>query len=103
MTWTKLDDGFYDNPKILGVGNEAAGVYARLLSYCGRHETDWAIPAEVARFVGRAKALTRLVDAGLVERLDNGLRIPDYLTFNPSHAALEAKREKDRQRKAAES
>jgi hypothetical protein len=101
VTWTKLDDSFYDDPKILGVGNEAVGVYARLLSYCGRHETDGTIPSEVAGFVGRPKVLLRLIDAGLLEQLDNAVRIPQYLKFNPSHKTLEAKREADRKRKAA--
>jgi hypothetical protein len=99
MTWTKLDDSFYDCPKILGAGNEAVGVYARLLSYCGRHETDGVIPSEVARFVGRSKVLERLVEFGLLERLDNAVRIPDYLDYNPSHDSLERKREADRKRK----
>ena len=40
MTWVKLDDGFYDNPKIVAVGFDGAGLYAMCLAYCGRHMTD---------------------------------------------------------------
>ena len=103
MTWTKLDDGFWSEPRILAVGNEAAGVFARILSYCGRHETDGAVPEEVARFIGRTKKLDELVGVGLLEKLDNGYLVPDFLRFNPSRAQLEAKREADRKRKAGES
>lgn len=101
MTWVKLDDGFWSNPKVDGVGNEAAGVYARALSYCGCHETDGTIPDSVVRYIGRIRAWEALVDKGLMERLDNGFLVPDFLHFNPSHAQLEAKREADRKRKAA--
>lgn len=101
MTWTKLDDGFWSNPKIELAGNEAAGVYARCLSYCGHHETDGAIPPGVARYIGPPKAWKRLEEVGLIESLNGtGFRIPDYLDFNPSKAVLEEKRRKDRERKA---
>lgn len=100
MTWVKLDDGFWSNPKVDSVGNEAAGVYSRALSYCGCHETDGAVPDSIARYIGKAKAWERLVDAGLCEPLENGYLVPDFLEFNPSHEVLEAKREADRKRKA---
>jgi hypothetical protein len=102
LTWTKLDDGFWSNPKVVRVGNEAAGVYTRLLSYCGQHETDGHVPDEVARFVGRPRVLNALVEVGLMERNGVGYLIPDYLDFNPSRADQEDKRRKDRERKAAE-
>ena len=101
MTWTRLDDGFWSNPKVLAAGNEAAGAYARALSYCGCHETDGKIPTDVAKFIAKPKVLQTLIDAGLVELNGAGYVIPDYLTFNPSHESLEAKREADRRRKAA--
>lgn len=104
MTWTKLDDGFWSNPKVSRVGNEAAGAYARCLSYCGCHETDGLIPPDVARFIATPKVFGKLEDVGLVEGLNGtGYRIPDYLEFNPSHDKLEAKREADRRRKAGDS
>lgn len=104
MTWTKLDDAFWSNPKVTRAGNEAAGAYARCLSYCGCHETDGAIPPDVAKFIAPPKVFKKLSEYGLVEDLNGtGYLIPDYLDFNPSRASLEAKREKDRNRKAAES
>lgn len=103
MTWTKLDDGFWSNPKVGRAGNEAAGAYARALSYCGRHETDGSFPDSVARFIARARTWERLVVEGLIEQVEGGYVIPDYLEHNPSRAHLKAKRERDRKRKAAES
>lgn len=104
MTWTKLDDGFWSNPKVARAGNEAAGAYARSLSYCGNHETDGTIPPDIAKFIGPPKVWKKLAEVGLVEDLNGtGYLIPDFLDFNPSHEKLEAKREADRKRKAAES
>lgn len=40
MPWTKLDDGFWMHPKILLAGNEAVGIFARCISYCGAYLTD---------------------------------------------------------------
>lgn len=100
--WVRLDDSYWSHPKVVGVGNEAAGVYARLLSYCGRHETDGRVPEEVARFIsGKRPPLNKLLESGLVESNGAGFVIPDFLDFNPSHSALEEKRERDRIRKAS--
>src|SRR4051812_38982771 len=43
VTWAKLDDGFWANPKIDATSLAAVGVYARSLSYCGQHLTDGKI------------------------------------------------------------
>lgn len=104
MTWTKLDDGFWSNPKVERVGNDGAGEYARCLSYCGHHETDGFIPPGIARYIATPKLFARLEEVGLIESLNGtGYRIPDYLEFNPSKAKLDEKRRKDRERKAEES
>ena len=34
MPWARLDDGFYDHPKILDVSLAAAGLFSIGLSYC---------------------------------------------------------------------
>lgn len=92
MTWAKLDDGFWVNPKVVTAGNAAAGAFARMLSYCGNQDTDGHIPTDIARFIGTPKQLRELSEAGLIEQTPNGWLIPDYLEFNPSRAEVEAKR-----------
>jgi hypothetical protein len=49
MPWARLDDDFYDHEKTKAAGNEAAGVYARMLSYSARHLTDGRVPYEIFR------------------------------------------------------
>lgn len=100
MTWTKLDDGFYDNPKVVAAGNEAAGAYARMLSYCGRHLTDGRVPEPTARSISRPVILSRLEEHGFIKRNGSGWVIPDYLSFNPSKKKILAKRARDSARKA---
>ena len=101
MTWVKLDDQFWSNPKVQLLGNEAAGAYARMLSYCGAHLTDGLVSEDAARFIAKPKLIERLVAAQFIERADGGWLIPDFLDFNPSREQIEAKREADKRRKAA--
>jgi hypothetical protein len=95
VTWTRLDDGFWSNPKIVAAGNEAAGVYARALAYCGNHLTEGHVPDQVMQFIaGKRKPINQLVDVGLVERNGTGYLIPDFLEFNPTKDEALAMKEK---------
>jgi hypothetical protein len=91
MTWLKLDDGFYDHPKVLQAGNEAVGVFCRGLSYCGKQLTDGFIPKGIARSLGKPKAIAALMAAGLWEEIEGGYQVHDFLDFNPSAAEVKAK------------
>jgi hypothetical protein len=96
MSWAKLDDGFWMNPKVIVVGNTAAGIFARLLSYSGCYLTDGRVPAEVVQtIVGKdTKALDALERSLLIQRLPSGaFAIPDFLEHNRSKAQIEADRE----------
>lgn len=101
MTWTKLDDDFWSHPKVLRVGNEAAGAYVRMLSYCGKHLTDGHVEEEVARFITKPRILEALAEANFISQNGNGWLIPDYLEFNPSREQIREKRARDSARKAA--
>lgn len=72
MTWTRLDDGFHDHPKIVEAGNEAVGAYVRMLSYCGKQLTDGYVPDPVARGIARPAVLTRLLETNLIEQNGRG-------------------------------
>jgi hypothetical protein len=74
MTWAKLDDGLYDDPRTDAAGLHAMGLFAVALSYMGRYHTDGWITLERCRRLagaqhGRRLAL-RLVAAGLWETSD---------------------------------
>jgi hypothetical protein len=97
MTWTKLDDGFWMHPKIVHAGNEAVGVFARLLSYCGNYLTDGTVPGAVALYIagGQAELLEKLERADLIRLTpETGfVEIPDWHDYNPSKAEAKARAE----------
>ena len=100
MSWVKIDDGFWMHPKVVHAGNEAAGIFARCLSYCGAYLTDGLIPEPVALSIaGSKRALEVTVDSGLLTRLDSGsIYIADYAEYNPLRADVEAEKAARKQR-----
>jgi hypothetical protein len=93
VTWTKLHDGFWMHPKVLMCGNAGAGIFARLLSYCGAYLTDGAIPSVIVSQIvgGDRPALDELERAGMVQILESGgVTIPDYLGHQRSRAQVKA-------------
>lgn len=98
MTWAKLDDGFWMHPKVVHAGNEAAGIFARCLSYCGAYLTDGLIPESVALSIaGDKQTLQQVLNAGLLEQLESGgLYVRDYADYNPLRAEVDDIREKRR-------
>jgi hypothetical protein len=99
VTWAKLDDKFWSNPKVEAVGNEAAGAFARMLSYCGDQLTDGRISEGAARFIARPKTIERLVEFGFIAPNGSGYVIPDFLEYNKSKAKILETRAADRKRK----
>lgn len=101
MGWLKLDDGFCDNPKVIGLSARAFRTYVQGLCYCAKHLTDGRIPAKVQR--NSSQTAKELVAARLWAIDDDGtIVVHDYLEWNPSKASVQAKREEDAARKQRE-
>ena len=79
MVWFRVDDGFYDHPKLLAIPRTdrvaAAGLWTLAGSYCTRYLTDGFITDVMTRQLGgTARLIAHLVD---VEAVDTcGRRIP---------------------------
>src|SRR5258708_5834180 len=91
MSWVRLDDGFADHPKVVGIGPAALAVHVWGLCYCARHLTDGFVPIDslagcslVTTKAERERAVERLIRAKLWKRSRGGFRIHDYLEFNPA-------------------
>ena len=101
MTWTKIDDQFYDHPKVVAAGPLGIALFVCGLSYCSRHLTDGFISvAQVRRLIDTADpevVAGTLVAVGLWERRDGGYQVHDYLEYNPSRAKVEAIRQARRE------
>lgn len=97
MTFTRLDDGIFEHPKMLRAGEDAAALYVRALVYCNRYLTDGHIPLEALSVITRrrdARALVaRLVDANLLEvHWQSGWIVHDFHDFNPRSEDVKARR-----------
>lgn len=102
MAWARLDDDFHLHRKVRLVGNEAAGVYARGLSYCQKYGTDGHLGALDGDFLtfalpdapSRLELVERLVSVGLLEARDDGYWVHDYLDYNDSAEQIRERRAK---------
>ena len=96
MPWARFDDQFPDHPKVLAVGPEAGWLFVCGVCYCARILTDGFIPAAQVRRLADLpdsdSLASRLVDAGLWERLPGGYQVHDYLEYNPCAADVKADR-----------
>lgn len=112
MAWSKLDDNFYDHPKVISVWARnpgAIGLHVRALTYCARHLTDGDLtPAAVEALspdqgdrVGQIEALVE-EKAWYWDEARSVYVIHDFLDYHPSKDEREADRKKERERKRKE-
>jgi len=109
MSWAKLDDQFYDHPKIRPLSVPAAYLWVCSIGYCARHLTDGVISEDAAELlISMRKAgatfeamRDELLAAGLWDAGDEGkLVVHDYLDYNPTRESVLADREAARLRMA---
>lgn len=108
MAWARLDDSFYDHPKVLRIWHDrpdALGLHMRAIAYCARHETDGYLPGPAVMGLSplqsdREQQVAALINAGLWYENEGDFVIHDYLDYNLSRNEIAARRSKDRDRKA---
>lgn len=100
MSWVKIDDRFWIHPKVMAIGNEGAGVFARMLSYCGCFLTNGLVPADTVQVIcPNRELLEKMNDLDVIELRESGsVLIRDYLDYNPDRDKVEGEREAARQR-----
>lgn len=95
MTWIKLDDGFPQNPKIVGLSDHSFRLYVSALCYSGKYLTDGFIPQAIINQLGDA---TELLEMGLWEETLGGIQVINYTEYQTPKAEVEKKREANRER-----
>jgi hypothetical protein len=100
MPWFRLEDSFYNHPKISRAGNAATGLWVRCGTYSAQRLTEGHVPADVARTYGRPREIEALLAAQLWVANDDGFLMPDYLEYNPSKEQVLAARRSARERQA---
>lgn len=103
MTWLRLDDSFYDHPKIDGLTDPAFRLHVAAANYCARHLTDGHITAPAAlrlTATSRQRTIDELVTAHLWDPTPDGYEIHDFLRYNPTREQVEADRRGNARRQA---
>lgn len=106
--YVQLANGFYLNRKVRRLRRtmpSAIGAFVVMLSYCGDNLTDGYVDDDSAEFVLdiTVQELDALQQVGLIESVDGGYVIHDYLEHNRSRQQVMAKRKRERERYSAES
>lgn len=91
MTWFKIDDSFYDHPKVYDAPDCAVALWTRAGAWCARNLTDGFVPSGMpARLCDDPDtAVKELVRRGLWLRASGGFRFHDWATYQPSKEAVE--------------
>jgi hypothetical protein len=100
MTWFKVDDSFYDHPKVFDAPDCAVALWTRAGSWSARNLTDGFVPAGMpARLCDDPEtAVKELVRRGLWARTSGGYRFHNWAEFQPSREDVEAERKSARER-----
>jgi len=107
--WLRIDDGFFDHPKVRQLSDHAFRVYIGMLCYSAQYLADGELSASSARaMVGRSAALMELVSVGLATCSDGSdgreagaVTLHDFLVYNPPKQEVEEKRRQARERQQA--
>ena len=105
MPWFKVDDGFYNHPKVIGLDMAARGLWVSAGSYCAAYLTDGVITDRQIRAIGGTrKQAEKLVSAGLWSVDDASPRarryfFNDWRDFQPTRDDVLSKRQEDADRK----
>lgn len=86
MTWFKVDDSFYDHPKVFDAPDCAVALWTRAGCWSARNLTDGFVPANLpARLCDDPDtAVKDLVHRGLWSRVSGGYRFHDWSAYQPS-------------------
>lgn len=100
MPWFKVDDGFYDHPKVIALQGSGEGWEAALAlwlmagSWASKHLTDGEISSiAVMRLGSGPEAARRLVKSGMWDETDAGFKFHDWCEYQPTKVAILSERE----------
>lgn len=100
MTWFKLDDSFYDHPKVFDASDAAVALWVRAGCWSARNLTDGFVPAgmPVRLSTSAEAAAAELARRGLWERTRGGWLFHDWAEYQPTKESVEADRKAARER-----
>jgi hypothetical protein len=110
MSWLELDDQILAHPKFIRAvklgGSEAIHLWLGLRAYCGQLLTNGFIPEDMLDEVrgptnpkSRAKAMAALKTVGLLDQIEGGLMMHDFLDWSSSREEVLQRRSSAKERK----
>ncbi len=86
MTWFKVDDSFYDHPKVFDAPDCAVALWTRAGCWSARNLTNGFVPSNLpARLCDDPDtAIKELVRRGLWKRVSGGYQFHDWTTYQPT-------------------
>lgn len=94
MPWVRLEDDFFQHPKIAPRSLAAKGLWATAIGYSNYYLTDGHISRAAARLLGATKRITdELEQAGLWKVAADGWVIHDYHHYQPTAQSVRDRRE----------
>jgi hypothetical protein len=96
MTWFKVDDSFYDHPKVFDAPDSAVALWTRAGTWSARNLTDGFVPSGMpARLCDDPDtAVGELLRRGLWKKASGGYRFHDWSGYQPSSDSVKALRAK---------
>lgn len=82
-----------EHPKIVGLSDRAFRVFVEVICYCSRQESDGKITKAAMQRNASTKTIKELVTAGLLETIETGYLVHDYLSFNRAASEIQSYRE----------
>jgi hypothetical protein len=97
VTWFKVDDGFYDHPKVKAIPRRqrqgAVALWTLAGSWCCRYLTDGIVPAHmIEEFGASVKDAESLVNTGLWEDCGGSYLFHDWVEFQFTREQVETER-----------
>jgi len=110
MSWVKLDDKFFQHPKVIDLSKDAKLLQLAALAHCNAQLTDGYISVGALRAIAATvdvecnavtnmlhsvtcNAVTELLHVGLWQEQANGWSIHNYLKYQPSAAQEKERRQ----------
>lgn len=100
MPWLKVDDSFYDHPKVFDAPDCAVALWTRAGCWAARNLTDGFVPSSMpARLCDDPDTAVReLIRRGLWKRAKGGYQFHDWHEYQPTRASVDEQRAAARER-----
>jgi hypothetical protein len=101
VPWARLDDDFFDHPKVEPLSDKAFRSYVGGLCLCNRYLSDGRLTAFQVAKIAKPAQRDELLRAGLWEQDEGGgVLVHDFLDYNRTAEAIKAERKRNAERQA---